>query len=152
MFAHARRNDIGVTHQCRAAVMIDNALRIARRAGRVIQRYGIPFVSRQGPVELRIAGSQEFLVIFGADARTLWKWRVRSKIRIVIVNDQWRDVGFFKRLCNDTGELPVHDQDFCAGMVELEGDDRRIETGIERMQHGTGHRHAVMGFQHGRCI
>ena len=37
-------------------------------------------------------------------------------------------------------------------MIELECDDRSIQTGVERMQHGTGHRDAIVGLQHRRNI
>ena len=38
------------------------------------------------------------------------------------------------------------------GMIELEGDDTRIEARIDRVQHGARHRHPVMGLDHGRGI
>ena len=37
-------------------------------------------------------------------------------------------------------------------MVELEGEDRRIEPRVERMQHRPGHRHAVVRLQHRRRV
>ena len=37
-------------------------------------------------------------------------------------------------------------------MVELEGDDGGVETGVERMQHRLGHRHAEMRLQHWRRV
>ena len=37
-------------------------------------------------------------------------------------------------------------------MVELKRNDRRIETGVDRMQNRAAHRHAVMAFQHRRRI
>ena len=37
-------------------------------------------------------------------------------------------------------------------MVELECDDRRVEAGVDRMENATAHGHAVVAFQHGRCV
>ena len=33
-------------------------------------------------------------------------------------------------------------------MIDLEGDGGRIKPGVDRVKHGTRHRHAVMGLQH----
>ena len=48
--------------QIGAAMVIDHALGIAGRAGRVVQRNRIPFVARHLPGELGIAFAEELLV------------------------------------------------------------------------------------------
>ena len=56
-----------------------------------------------------------------------------------------------QRVLHDGRELAVGDQDLGVGVVELEGDDRRVETGVQRMEHRARHRHAVVGFEHRRA-
>ena len=49
-------------------------------------------------------------------------------------------------------EFLVDDEEFRLGMIERKGDGRRIEPGVERVEHAARHRHAVMAFEHGRRI
>ena len=46
----------------------------------------------------------------------------------------------------------VGDQHLGFGVVEGEGEDRRVEPGVERVEHGAGHRHAVVGLDHPRRV
>ena len=71
---------------------------------------------------------------------------------IVIVDDDWFDGRQRQRLLDHAGEFAVDDQQPGFGMVELEGDDRRIEPGVERMQHAPGHRYGEMRLQHRRGV
>ena len=50
------------------------------------------------------------------------------------------------------GEFPVGDQDLRLAVLEHERDGFRVQAGIEGIQHGAGHRHAEMGFEHGRDV
>ena len=149
---HAGVDGVGVGHQGRAPVMIDDALRVAGGARRVIERDRIPLVVRHRPLEGGIAAGQEFLVVDGADALALRIGRVGGIFGIVEVNDQRRDLGQRQRVLHDAGKFAVDDQHLCLGMVELEGDDGGIEPGVEGMQHRLDHRHAEMRFQHGRRV
>ena len=49
-------------------------------------------------------------------------------------------------------EFAVDDQDLGLAVVEPEGDDRRVEPRVERIEHGARHRHAVMAFEHRRRV
>ena len=55
----------------------------------------------------------------------------------------------FSACVEDGPELGVADQDLGTGVVEHEGDGRRIEARIDGVQHGARHGHAVMGLEHG---
>ena len=76
MLAEAARENVADGVQIRAAMMRDDAFRIARGAGRVAERNRVPFVARQRPVELRIAGRQHGLVLDLSDALAAGKRRV----------------------------------------------------------------------------
>ena len=54
---------VGIGHQCRAPIMVDDTLRIARRAGRVVERDRIPFVIGHGPLKFRRAGGDKRFVV-----------------------------------------------------------------------------------------
>ena len=60
---HAPVDDVRQRIQVRAAMVIDDALRIAGRAGRVVERDRIPFVGGRLPCEIGIALCDERLVI-----------------------------------------------------------------------------------------
>ena len=69
--------------------------------------------------------------------------------RVIIADQQRVYRRQRQRLLHQGQEFPVDDHDFRHGMVKLEGDDRRIQPCIDRMQDRAAHRHAVMAFQHG---
>ena len=133
--------------QIGAAVMIDHALGIARGAGRVVERDRVPFVVRHRPGEVRVAFAQQFLVFEAAEplARA-------GEFGIVVVDDQRLHLGERQRLLDHLGEFAIGDQHLGLGMVEREGEDRGVEPGIEGIEDGAGHRHAVMGLEHRRRV
>ena len=139
-------------HQRRAAMVVDDALRVAGRARRVVERDGVPFVVRHGPGEVGVAGLHEGFVVERADPLALRVGGIRRVVRIVIVDHQRLHPGDRQRLAHDARELAVDDQHLRFGMIELEGDDGRVEPRVERMQDRLHHRHAEMRFQHGRRI
>ena len=60
--AEVRRERIAEAQEVGAAMMIDDALRVASRARGVVERDRVPFVVRQFPGELRIAARDKILV------------------------------------------------------------------------------------------
>ena len=131
----------------RAAVVIDHALGIAGGARSVIERDGVPFVVRHRPGVVGIALRDELLVFDGAQplARA-------GVFRVVVVDHQRLRLAEGERLLHHLGEFAVGDHHLGLGVIEREGDDRRVEPGVERVEHALRHRHAVMAFQHRRRV
>jgi hypothetical protein len=133
-------------------VVVDHALGIAGGAGGVVQRDGLPFVGGQGSGELGGRGYDELVIVMRADAGAFGKGGIVGVFGVVIINDHRLDRGQCKRLGHDGRELAVDDEDPAIGVIELECDGLRIKPGVDGVQHGSDHRHAVMGFQHGGCV
>ncbi|KAF1854083.1 hypothetical protein Lal_00005300 [Lupinus albus] len=132
--------------QVGAAVVIDDALRVAGGAGGVVQRDGLPFVGRQGPGVLGTDIADEGLVIAVAD-------QLAAAVgRIVDVHHRNRCVEQGQRLLRHAGELAVDDQDLRLAMLQDEGDGLGIQAGVDGVQHGAGQRHAEMGLEQFRRV
>ena len=71
---------------------------------------------------------------------------------IVVIDHQRFHLGERERLLHQLGEFAVDDQHLGFGMVELERDDGGVEPGVDGVEHGAGHRHAVVAFEHGGRI
>ena len=111
VLAHAGMDGVGVGHQGRAAMVVDDALRIAGGARGVVERDRVPFVVGHRPVEAGIAAGEEFLVVERADPRALRMRRVRGVVGVVIVDDQRLHRAEPQSVLDDAGELAVDDQD-----------------------------------------
>ena len=77
---------------------------------------------------------------------------LHAAFEVAIVDDDGLDLGLGKRLVDDRGEFGVDNDELGGGMVEHEGDDRRIEPGIDGVKHGAGHGHGEMGLEHRRGV
>jgi hypothetical protein len=78
---------------------------------------------------------------------------VLGELGVVVIDDD--GLGFLRHrqcLFHQRGELAVDDQHLGFGVVEGEGEDGCIEPGVERVEDGTRHRHAVVAFEHGRRV
>ena len=146
MARHAPVDDVRERIQVRAAVMVDDALRIAGRARRVVERDRVPFVGRQLPGKFRIAVGDEGLVVHFAKT-----FAARAR-RIDNVDDGWLALEPAKSLGDRRRELGIGDEDFRLAMLEHERDRFRIEPRVERVQHAARHRHAEVAFVHFRCV
>ena len=124
-------------------MVVDDALGVAGRARRVVERDRVPLVRRHLPGEIRIAALNERLVV---DVGELLA-RLR-KFLVVVVDDDGAHLGESERILAHRRELAIRDHDLGVGMIELEGDDRRIESRIDRVQDRARHRHAEVGFEH----
>ncbi len=143
VLAHAAGERVADREQMGAAVVIDDALGVAGGARRVVERDRVPFVVGHFPREARIAGGDEVLVFERAE-----RLARAGELGIVVIDEQRFHLGERQRLLRQPGEFPVGDQHLGVGMVELEGDDRGVEPGIDGVEHRGAHRHAVVAFEH----
>ena len=129
-----------------AAMVVDHALRIARGARRVVERYGIPFVGRQQRFVFRVSLEKERLIGHVAEARVV------VRVGVVDGDDVNRLAVSGERLPDRVRELPVRDQHPGSGVAQHERDRCGIQAEVEGIEHGPGHGHAEMGFQDGRPV
>ncbi len=141
---HARGDDVAHGEEMRAAMVIDDAFRVAGRARCVVEADRLPFVGGQLPVEVRVAARDEIFVFRLADPGP------RPVIFLVVhVDHNGLHLGQRQRLLHKAGKLPVHEDHLRFSVIEDETDRRRVEPRIDRIENGAGHRHAVMHFEHG---
>ena len=147
VLAHAAGEHVADGEQVGAAVVINDALGISGGARSVVERDRVPLIVRPVPVEAWIAGGDELLVFERAQplARSV-------ELGIVVVDDQRLHPGERERLLRQARELPVGDQHLGLRVIELECDQRGIETGVDGVEHCLGHRHAVVAFEHRRRV
>ncbi len=138
MHTHVPGQHVAEGEQIGASVMIDDAFRIARGPRGVIQRNGVPFVVRQFPVVIRIAAGDEVLVFDIAETLA-----ARTR-RVVDIDDIGLRLAEGQRFLHDRREFGVGDHRLRLAMIEDEGDGGGVETGVDRVQHRAGHRHAEM--------
>ena len=143
MLAHAGGEGVGVAHERRAAMVVDDAFGIAGRAARIVERDRVPFVRRHRPGKGGIAGIDEGFVIDATDGRAF-----DPALEVGIIDDERLDLGETERGFEGCGEFGVGDENLGFRMLEHEGDRRRVEAGVDGMEHGANHRHAVMGLEH----
>jgi hypothetical protein len=147
MARHARREHVRIAHQGRTPMMVDDALRIAGGARRVIQRDGVPFVGGQLPREFGVAVFEKRFVI------EIRKRCTQARVfAVVAVDDERLDSGCGERVAHEGRELAIRDQDLGVAVIELEREDRRVEARVEAVQYGARHRDRVVRLQHGRRV
>ena len=144
---HAGRELIAIAHQRCGAVRDDDALGIARRARRVVERDRLPLVGRHPPPEVRIAFGEKRLVVGRAQ-----EVAILGIFEIVDVDDVGLHLGERERRPNGRCELAIGNQDLGLAVVQHEGDDWGIEPRVDRMQYGAGHGDPVMRLQHRRGV
>ena len=147
MLHHRAGQGIAVTHQRRAAMMIDHALGIAGGARRIVERDGVPLVGGHLPGKFRIAAFEKFLVVDLAQPLPALR-----KFRVVIVDHQRLFLQQRQRGCDGGRKFAVGDQHLGVAMLQHEGNGRSVQPCVQRIQHRPQHRHAIMGFQHGRGV
>ena len=147
MLAHVAGEHVADREQISAAVVIDDALRIAGGAGGVVEADRVPFVVGHLPGEGGIAAFEQLLVVDGAEPLA-----GAGIFGVVVVDDERLHLGERQRLLDHLRVFAVGDQHLGFGVVEGEGEDRRIEPRVERVEHGAGHRHAVVRLDHRRGI
>ena len=63
-----------------------------------------------------------------------------------------RTLASFSAARHHAGEFAIDDQRFRFAVVEHEGERRRVEAGVERVEHRPAHRHAIVAFEHRRRV
>ena len=92
-------------------MVIDHALWVTGRTGRIVQRYSIPLISRQFPDKVWIACFQEgFIGHFPEQFATV-------SVRVVYINYQRFLATLGKGLLDDHRKLPVSDQNLRFTMI-----------------------------------
>ena len=147
VLAHAAGDDVAERQQIGAAVVVDHALRVAGRPRGVVERDRVPLVVGHRPSEIRVAFGEEILVLDLAEALA-----GACELRVVVVDHERLRFRLGERRLHGLRELAVGDQHLRFAVVEREGDDRGIEARVEGVEHGAGHRHAVVAFEHRRRV
>ncbi len=143
---HAPVDDVRQRVQVGAAMVIDDALRIAGGAGRVVERDRIPLVGRGLPRVCSVAIGDECVVVGRAEPLAA------RALRIVDVDDERLRLRKRQRLLHRRREFGVRDQHLRLAVVEHEGDRLAVEARVERIEHAAGHRHAEVTFDHLRRV
>ncbi|MCY1231254.1 hypothetical protein D9M72_436960 [compost metagenome] len=137
--------DVGDRVDGRAAVVIDHALGVAGGAGGVVQRDRVPLVRGHVPSVIRIARSQEGFIVGLAE-------RLRLRPQRIVDRDHLEPRDFQRHLPRKVGKLGVGQQHAGLAMAQHEDQVGGVEADIQRIEHGTRHRHAEMRLHHGRRI
>ncbi len=143
---HAPVDDVRQRVEIRAAVMVDDALRVAGGAGRVVERDRVPLVRRVLPGVLGIAVGDERLVVDGAEALAAGTLRVDDVDDERLLREQRQ------RLFDRRREFGVGDEHPGLAVLEHERERLGVEPGVERVEHAAGHRHAEMRLDHFRRV
>ena len=130
-----------------AAMRIDDALRIARRAAGVVQRDGVPLVVRLPPLVGRITARDKVVV-----GRLAQQRAGAVILRIVDIDHSYRAADLLQRAFHDRGVFPVGDEDLRFAVVQDEGDCRGVQPGVQRVEYGAGQGNAEMAFEHLRDV
>ena len=147
MQRHRPGDDVRHRVQIRAAVMGNDALRIAGGAGGVVQRDRVPLVGRQLPCEVRVAIGKERFIRHVAEPL--------AGGRIVVVDLDHERAPFAQqreRLLDHAGEFAIGQQHLGFAVLQREGDRFGVEPCVQRVEHCAGHRHREVGLEHRRYV
>ncbi|MNG93656.1 hypothetical protein D3C79_526310 [compost metagenome] len=144
--AHAPDHLVAQGVQVSATVVVDHALGVAGGAGGVVERDRLPLVIGPFPGKVRVAFGEERLIIQFAD-RTAF-----AVLRVIHIHHQWRVLEQGQGRLDDAVELAVGDQHLGLAMLQHEGDGLGVQAYVQGIEHGAGHGHAKMGFEHGRNV
>ena len=138
--------------QVGAAMVGDDAFRVAGGARRVRDRDRVPLVGRAAERRQRRMGGEQRLVLVRAEPI--------AGARVFAVADVDDDRPAPVRLGQDAKrradrrrELAVGDQHLALAVIELPGDERGVEAGVERVEDRVQGRHRVVRLDHlGRVV
>ena len=143
------RPDLRVAHgvQPGAAMVVDDALRVAGGARGVVQRDGLPFVGRPERREILVAFVEQRLVVELAQPLL---GPSCSGSTMSMTSGGRSSCASASRI---TGANSVSVSSALASPCSQdEGDGGGVEPGVQRVEDGAGHRHAVMRLQHRRRV
>ena len=146
VIAHAPGHLVAQSIQVSTAVMVDHPFRVARSAGGIVKGYGLPLIAGPVPVEVRVAFSQEDLVIKIADCFAF------AILGVVNVDDQNGPFDQRQRLADHRVKLAVGDQYPGFAMIEHERNGFCIQAHVQGIEHSADHGHAEVRFKHCRDI
>ena len=138
---------VGERAQIGAAMAVDRALGIACRAGGVEQADRVPLVLGAGIGERRVARGDEVLVLDAPEARRARRLGVGD-----VDDDGPLGAELLQRRGDGGMELAVGQQQLGLAVLQAEGDERRIEADVDRVQHRADHRRRIVRLQHGRRV
>ena len=130
-----------------AAVVVDHALRMAGGARRVVEADGLPLIVRHAHAVRRRAGAGDVFVV-GAD-------RLRSRALGIRRPDHARPLGrrdVREGRLDKFAVLGVGEHQPGAAVLQNVPDRCGIKAGVDRVQHGTRHRHGVVALEHCRRV
>ena len=145
--AHVGGDDVADREEVGAAVVVDDALGVAGGARGVVERNGVPLVARPDPFVVRVALGDERLVVERAKPRA-----VAVVFGIVVVDDHRLGLAELQRRRRHGRELAVDEQSLGLAVIKHEGDRRRVEAGVEGVEHCAAHWRAVMALEHRRRV
>ncbi len=148
MPVEAEGDRVAESIQIGAAMVIDDAFRVAGGARGVVERDGGPFVGRRRPGRGRIALAKKILVLDAPPGE-------HGRLAILATGDldqRQFPVELGEGRFHDRAEFAVGDQQFRLAVRQDEGDRARVEPVVQRIQHRAGHRHAVMRFEQCRHV
>ena len=135
--------DVAGGEQIGAAMVVDDALRIASRTRSIVERDRVPFVAgRRSLVGFVPLGDQGLVVEIPQPlARPV-------VFAIVVVDDQRADLGALERPADDPGEFAVDHDHLGLPVIQHESDRGRVEARVEGVEDGAAHRDTVVAFEH----
>ena len=139
MMREVPADDVRERVEVRAAVVVDDALRVPGGARGVVEGDGAPFVVGTGPFEPRVPLFEERLVLDLADALPA------RCAGIIDVDDQWRALHPGERVRDHRRELAVGEQRLRLAVLQDERDGRRVEPDVDGVEHRAEHRYAEAG-------
>ena len=127
-------------------MVVDDALRIAGGARRVVERDRLPLVGGWRPGGARIAAGEELLVLDVAQPLAAGPERVGQ------IDHRDAAPERRQRLLDGRRELGVGEEHLRFRVLEDERDRRGVETVVERVEHRARHRHAEVRLVHRRSV
>ena len=127
-------------------MVVDDALRVARRSRGVIERDRLPFVGRMLPVELRIAAGDKLFVILRTQPLASRAGGIGDVDHLDLA------VELLERGLDRGRELSVGNEQLGFAVIQHERNRFCVETRVQGVEHAAAHRHAKMGFQHLRRV
>ena len=143
---HSPVGQLQQAHQVGAAMAGHDTLRVTGGPRRVVQRDRLPLVEGHDALERRIAFREQRLVVGDADGAS------RRGFRIVDVDQDRGHLQSGDGLGDQRRELAVHEQQLALSVLQDERDAVRVQTAIDRVEHGAGQRDSEMSLEHCRRV
>jgi hypothetical protein len=147
VLGHIPLEDVRDRVQVGAAVVVDDAFRVPRRARGVIQTDGLPLVGGALPGGGGVALGEQRLVLDGADRGAL-----ADEERVIDVDEEQVAAEPGDGLAGDGREFRVDEQHLRLAVGQHERERVGVEPRVERVEHRPAHRHAEVRLDHRRRV